>query len=222
MRIVYDTGLRHIPTYDNLEPLVDIRSANECIMVSLMPESRKFFKKNQCLVRKTVAEKLARIQNKLHEFRLVIFDGFRALELQKLLYDKQLKIFHAQHQQLSKEKLNKLCQRFVAPVTEGVIPPHCTGGAVDLTLVRQGKQLDMGTLWGEMSSRSRTQSREITKKARLNRNLLIKAMKTEGFCNYPFEWWHWSYGDRYWAMKNRMKISIYGCTDNEYKAYMRK
>ena len=94
MRIVYDTGLRHIPTYDNLEPLVDIRSANECIMVSLMPESRKFFKKNQCLVRKTVAEKLARIQNKLHEFRLVIFDGFRALELQKLLYDKQLKIFH--------------------------------------------------------------------------------------------------------------------------------
>jgi D-alanyl-D-alanine dipeptidase len=24
-------------------------------------------------------------------------------------------------------------------------------------------------------------------------------MEGAGFVNYPTEWWHWSYGDRYWT-----------------------
>jgi len=29
--------------------------------------------------------------------------------------------------------------------------------------------------------------------------ILDTAMKKEGFINYPTEWWHYSYGDKYWA-----------------------
>jgi zinc D-Ala-D-Ala dipeptidase len=32
-----------------------------------------------------------------------------------------------------------------------------------------------------------------------NPGLLIDTMRAAGFVNDPTEWWHWSYGDRYWA-----------------------
>ena len=41
------------------------------------------------------------------------------------------------------------------------------------------------------------------------RELLINIMTKVGFVNYPLEWWHWSYGDRYWAAVNKTE-SIYG------------
>ncbi len=31
-----------------------------------------------------------------------------------------------------------------------------------------------------------------------------------GLVNYPTEWWHWSYGDRYWAMATGAPGAIYG------------
>ena len=27
----------------------------------------------------------------------------------------------------------------------------------------------------------------------------FRAMHGAGFVNYPHEWWHWSYGDRFWG-----------------------
>ena len=31
-----------------------------------------------------------------------------------------------------------------------------------------------------------------------------------GFVNYPTEWWHWSYGDRYWALTTGAAAALYG------------
>jgi D-alanyl-D-alanine dipeptidase len=28
-----------------------------------------------------------------------------------------------------------------------------------------------------------------------------------GFVNYPPEWWHWSYGDKYWAFISGRPVS---------------
>jgi D-alanyl-D-alanine dipeptidase len=28
--------------------------------------------------------------------------------------------------------------------------------------------------------------------------------------NYPTEWWHWSYGDRYWALMTGAPAALYG------------
>ncbi|NUT29743.1 MAG: dipeptidase, partial [Streptomyces sp.] len=28
--------------------------------------------------------------------------------------------------------------------------------------------------------------------------------------NYGTEWWHWSYGDRYWALQTRQPAALYG------------
>jgi D-alanyl-D-alanine dipeptidase len=35
-------------------------------------------------------------------------------------------------------------------------------------------------------------------------------MRATGFVNYPTEWWHWSYGDRYWAYALGKRIAFFG------------
>ena len=37
-------------------------------------------------------------------------------------------------------------------------------------------------------------------------------MTATGFVNYPSEWWHWSYGDRYWAFIAGPSHARYGPT----------
>ena len=34
-----------------------------------------------------------------------------------------------------------------------------------------------------------------------------------GLVNYPTEWWHWSYGDRYWALVTGAAHALYGPVD---------
>ncbi len=31
-----------------------------------------------------------------------------------------------------------------------------------------------------------------------------------GLVNYPTEWWHWSFGDRYWALATGKAAALYG------------
>ncbi|WP_329601537.1 MULTISPECIES: hypothetical protein [Burkholderia] len=39
---------------------------------------------------------------------------------------------------------------------------------------------------------------------------MIAALTRAGFTNYPSEWWHWSFGDRYWAVTQNESHAIYG------------
>jgi D-alanyl-D-alanine dipeptidase len=36
------------------------------------------------------------------------------------------------------------------------------------------------------------------------------ALGAVGLVNYPTEWWHWSYGDRYWALTTGAPAALYG------------
>jgi D-alanyl-D-alanine dipeptidase len=44
----------------------------------------------------------------------------------------------------------------------------------------------------------------------MNRDLLAAALATAGLINYRTEWWHWSYGDRYWALMTNQPAALYG------------
>ena len=35
-------------------------------------------------------------------------------------------------------------------------------------------------------------------------------LRGAGLVNYPTEWWHWSYGDRYWALMTGATAAVYG------------
>jgi len=109
-------------------------------------------------------------------------------------------------------ELYRQTSAFVSPVE---IAPHCAGAAVDLTLRgADGDELDMGGAvnghrFGDEASCPFDAS-GLSRSARRNRDLLAEVMVGAGFVNYPTEWWHWSFGDRYWALMTSTENAIYG------------
>jgi D-alanyl-D-alanine dipeptidase len=99
-------------------------------------------------------------------------------------------------------------------VHDGVV----TGGAVDLTLIDEnGLTLNMGTDFNaeplKTQNATYTAAQNISIEALRNRQLLMSVMSKAGFVNYPTEWWHWSYGDKYWALQTGNLEAIYDSID---------
>ena len=86
---------------------------------------------------------------------------------------------------------------------------------MDLTLAdAEGRELDLGTRMNadpeESEGACYTGADNITAEARRNREILGTALRATGLVNYPTEWWHWSYGDRYWAFLENHPTALYG------------
>ena len=68
---------------------------------------------------------------------------------------------------------------------------------------------DMGWGFNQPGDGSRTAA-PVSSAARRHRDILAVAMSAAGFANYPAGWWHWSYGDRYWAFQSGHGTAVYG------------
>lgn len=93
--------------------------------------------------------------------------------------------------------------------------PRTAGAAVDLTLAdTSGRELDLGTRMNtdpeESEGACYTHALNISEEARANRKLLGSVLTAAGLVNYPTEWWHWSFGDRYWALITGKTAALYG------------
>ncbi len=201
---------------ENGEELVNVRDYERSVVIDIEPVSKGMqrLQKDTCYVRKSVAEKIARVQRRLPKgVKLKIIDGYRPLSAQKRIYGQYFRQLRSEHPGWSRSEVIKELDRWVTnPYTQ--IPPHSTGGTLDLTLEdSSGAELDMGTPVNTADSeRACTLSKKIPSKATRNRALLIKSMSKEGFVNYSLEWWHWSYGDWRWAIANKTQ-AIYGIAD---------
>lgn len=69
---------------------------------------------------------------------------------------------------------------------------HSTGTAIDLTLMSDGKELDMGTIFDFFDVTSHTAATQISPQAIINRKMLKIVMERNGFKNYASEWWHYN------------------------------
>lgn len=69
---------------------------------------------------------------------------------------------------------------------------HSTGTAIDLTIVLNGNELDMGTTFDFFDEASHTESKLVTPEAMINRHMLKLVMEKNGFKNYEKEWWHFN------------------------------
>ena len=78
---------------------------------------------------------------------------------------------------------------FIAPPNKG--SPHSRGIAIDITLIRNGKELDMGTEFDEFSKLSYHGCLNISKVAYQNRLTLLGIMTDSGWDFYRNEWWHY-------------------------------
>ncbi len=182
-------------------------------------------------VRKTVAEKLLKINNDLAELKLelFVFDCFRPFDVQNYLWHKWLPHYlREQNPNISKSELKKLRNEFTSKGPENddevdlkAPPPHSTGGAIDLTLrnVETLELLNMGTIFDDFTELSYTDYYESKRKnetlnnteneALLNRRVLFNIMQKHDFRNYPYEWWHFSWGDQMWAILSGSNEAFY-------------
>lgn len=165
------------------------------------------------LVRAGLATRLDRAQRGLGpHLRLRIVEGVRDLDVQLRIIDAYSSSLRTIHPGISSGDLATLTSRFVAPVE---VAPHVAGAAVDVTLVGPGGvELAMGTPIDATPERSAGacyfDARGLSADVRANRRLLGQALGTAGLVNYPTEWWHWSYGDRYWALMTGAPAALYG------------
>jgi D-alanyl-D-alanine dipeptidase len=165
-------------------------------------------------VRNGVLEKLIEAHKYLPAgINFLVIESFRPLSIQARDFSEYSDELKKSHPEWDKEKIYSEASKYVAPPE--IIPPHSTGGAIDLTLCdEKNEELDMGTRLNadpeESDNACFTLAENISDEARTNRKILIDALSKAGFVNYPTEWWHWSYGDRYWAYITKSKRAIYG------------
>lgn len=215
--LIADPKILAIPIIDNHEPMIDLREQNEIVYGPSpeIPNNTDYTK-----MRQTVYEKLKQAQSLLPAgLRLCLYESYRSLGLQKMLFDTRFAKIKNQHPDWSSEQLFTKTIRMVSPVINqdgsANIPPHATGAAVDVYLIdEQGEALDMGIHpkdWMDDvdGTLSLTTSTIISRAAKQHRKILTAAMSSAGFVNYGHEYWHWSYGDRYWAYYQHQPHAVY-------------
>lgn len=220
--LIADPKVLQVPIYENHEKLIDLRNKNWlCIGPSPeVPDNHDYY-----FVRETVAKKLETAVHHLPKnIHLCLYEGYRSLALQEKLFNDRHTLIQRLHPSWNSTQLFNETIRLVSPVhnLDGSlnIPPHATGAAVDVYLVSEnGIALDLGMHPADWQTEdpdiSMTHSSRLSKTARENRNILIHAMQKAGFVNYPTEFWHWSYGDRYWAYISHHSNAYYGLIQKE-------
>jgi len=167
------------------------------------------------------------------KLELVLFDGWRSIELQEKLFWQCLKedtarrlgfaehFVEASQPEAIREafaRLDPVVQRQLRaenekysswPTADPTCPSmHATGGAVDVWIFRNGRPVNLGVTFDTMDERSGTfrhLSSEpgwpgYTEEAALMRDRLIYVMSTAGFAAYPWEFWHWNFGNQAWSL----------------------
>jgi len=207
--LMSDPRVAAIPVLENSEALVDLRLPR-----GLRLDSRKADPDGSYAhLRAGVVQRLERAQAALPgDLGLLIIEGFRPPTLQRHYFDEYQDELRALHPSLSTTELASLASRYVSPPE---IAPHSSGAAVDLTLCDgDGKELDLGTRVNaspeESEGRCYTDADGLSPEAQANRDILTSALTAAGLVNYPTEWWHWSYGDRYWALAAGKPHALYG------------
>ncbi len=164
-------------------------------------------------LRQGVLDRLLAAQTLLPDgMRLLFVEGYRPPALQRRYFETYSAELSAQHPNWPEERLRAAASRYVSPPE---IAPHSAGAAVDLTLAdTDGHELDLGTPMNanpeDSAGACYTHAPNISPDARTHRKILSKALSEAGLVNYPTEWWHWSYGDRYWALTTGAPAALYG------------
>ncbi|WP_377239901.1 M15 family metallopeptidase [Planobispora siamensis] len=207
-----DPRVAAIPVEERGEPLVDLRSVPGLLLDRRLADPEGAY----AHLRRGHVERLLRAQGNLPGgLRLLIVEGYRPLALQERYFSAYAAKLSAANPGWSQEHVYVQASRSLSPPHIG---PHVCGAAVDLTLCTpDGRELDMGTEVNaspeESGGACYTAAGGISAEARANREVLGGVLREAGFVNYPTEWWHWSYGDRYWALVTSAPAALHGQLD---------
>ena len=196
--LLSDPRVAAVPVRDVDEPLVALDPG---------------FGPGRALVRRELAVRLQSARAALPSgIYLRVVEGYRPAHRQQAIIERYSAEIRAVHPGIGEPELHILTSRYVAPLA---VAPHVAGAAVDVTLVdSSGRELDLGTPIDatpeQSGGRCYFAADGISREARVNRDLLARVLCQEGLVNYPTEWWHYSYGDRYWALATGAAAALYG------------
>jgi zinc D-Ala-D-Ala dipeptidase len=168
--------------------LVNVRSVDSTIQLDVRYATPNNFtgkplpgyEAPRVLLRREVSAALARVQARLRSggLGLRVFDGYRPVRATLAMVDWA--------ERTGRREL----------VDSGYIARrsrHNLGVAVDLTMVDlvSGSEVPMGTPFDTFAPDAHTANAE--GRVQRYRQILVRAMESEGFQNYEKEWWHFSY-----------------------------
>ena len=144
-------------------------------------------------------------------YSVKLYDAYRSFDDQMNSWKERLEQTRKEFPNYTEEEVIRATSLRVAHVEDkSNVGGHQTGGAIDITLTKDGKEIDMGTKYEEYNKKTITHNDLITDEQKKNRFYLKKKLEKHGFNNFPSEWWHFSYGDKMWAAYKYKKTCIYG------------
>jgi len=179
------------------EKVVDLGKYGFLIDVSQIKE---YSNDDTIFLNKSAAEALLLAKKQLPEsYNFVIKDGLRTLQIQKKIVELEEKELKKSHPNNWQELLDKYTGGYKElKETKISFMNHRSGYAVDLSLSKSGKEVDIGGV--DLSDRDRIDffdNKENINPGDLiiknNRDILRQVLRKVGFKPYPLEWWHWGY-----------------------------
>ncbi len=221
MIIISDPAVKMICIKDRSEPFVDLASWNGGFLFDLSRKQIANRSEHFSKIRLTVAEKLFQARQLLPEqYDFLIKECYRPPETQENSFNKVLEYIKQKYDSMTDEQQYIEACKICAPID---VAPHPTGAAVDLTLLdkQTNEEVDMGTEYnatpGDTNNATFLHAANISKDAQRARSVLEEVLCTVGLVNYEPEWWHWSYGDKYWAFQTKQAYALYGIVkENEF------
>lgn len=207
-----DPRVAAVPVVEAGDELVDLRTVPELAVGDLKADPDGSF----ALLRSGVVDRLLDAQERLPaDFRLLLVEGYRPYDLQSRYFSSYRREIEEARPGLDHAQTYQLASRYVSPPD---VAPHVSGAAIDLTMTdAHGGAVDLGTEINATPEASDGAcyftADNISAEAGRRRALLGSALRGAGLVNYPTEWWHWSFGDRYWAVMSEAPTAIYGPVD---------
>lgn len=218
------TNWKEVPINDNGEKLVALNNLNP----DLIRINPQYFNQNiphalaTMYVREGAASALLKAAQFLpKDLKLVIWDAWRPLDVQRALFDSFKRSLHIKYPDWDEKKLLKETQTYVSLPSDdpGKPSPHFTGGSVDLSICdKWNAELPMGVpfdFFGKEASTDFYERPDITPAEilfRNNRRLLFHILMKVGFTNYNEEAWHYDLGNQFDAAR-RQTVAVYGVPD---------
>lgn len=164
--------------------------------------------------RKAVLNRLLLALNFLpSQYGFLILDVYRPRSVQAKIFEWMRNEISKRSPDLSADALYQETKKFASPpskIGESRVPPHLSGGAIDLTLydMKTKQELDMGTPFDDCTEKAnhnyyqnKSNLTDTEIKIHHNRMALLSAMQEVGFTPHDVEWWHYDLGDCLWSNK---------------------
>jgi D-alanyl-D-alanine dipeptidase len=208
----FDKTYLDIPVKESKEKLVSINDLfkKEKLTVFFSKDKRGD-KIKIYVIREGLTKPLINVVKELNKLGLTLrFEyAYRTVEGQKKIYLEMIKRIENEYPKADRDTQLRIAGIYAA--WNLATAAHVGGAALDVMLVDiKGRDIDMGAKYLESSTKTTTNSKQISKIAMKNRRILLKVTKKYGFANYPFEFWHFSQGDKIAARIQNKKFAIYG------------